>query len=458
MSGNKNKPLVILICILILAIIGLIIVAVRMGGDLPQTTHDVIPTVATEPTLVTTEAPTEPTTEPTEPPITKVATATVGATGDMLPHELVFKSGYNSATGEYDYNYAFTHFSNCVSSVDFAIANLETTLCGDDNGYSYSGYPCFNCPDAMAEALKNAGFDMLLTANNHSYDTSGKGFIRTQQVVAQVGLPHIGTRPSLADKNYAVVDVNGIRIGMINYTYNTGVNANGSVSLNGIPLSVENSQLINTFHYGRLDAFYEKLSGEMDAMYADGAEVIVLYIHWGDEYHTTENATQRKMAQQLCNLGIDVIVGNHAHVPQPVDLLTSEEDETQKTLCLYSTGNALSNLYQTQKHPVNTEDGMLFTFTFAKYSDGTVLVESTRIIPTWVHRYDEGGVRKFQILYMDDTVADWQGLMELSNSVLTKCQDSYDRTMGIVGDGIREANEYFSTNQAEVESLLGVES
>ena len=455
MSGN-NKPLIILIGILIVALIGLGIVAVSMGDDLPQTAHDAHPTVETEPTLVTTEAPTEPTTEPTEPPITKVATATVGATGDMLPHELVYKSGYNSATGEYDYNYAFEHFRQCVSCVDYAVANLETTLCGNENGYAYSGYPCFNCPDAMAQALKNAGFDMLLTANNHSYDTKATGFSRTQEVVAQVGLPHIGTRPSLEHKNYAVVDVNGIRLGMINYTYNTGVKTNGAVSLNGIPLSVENSQLINTFHYDRLDEFYEKLSGEMDDMYAEGAEAIVLYIHWGDEYRTTENATQRKMAQQLCNLGIDVIVGNHAHVPQPVVLLTNEEDETQKTLCLYSTGNALSNLYQTAKHPVNTEDGMLFTFTFAKYSDGTVLVESTRIIPTWVHRYDEGGVRKFQILYMDDTVEDWQDLMGLSNSVLSKCQDAYDRTMGIVGDGIQEANEYYSAHQAEVESLLGV--
>ncbi len=462
-AKKKNKPMIITICIMLAVLIALIVLSACMGKNQTQpqmqttipTTEATMPT--TEITEPTTEPTTEPVTEPTEPPVVKESTATIGAVGDILMHDLLIKSGYDSSTGSYDYNKIFDDFRNCVSSVDFAVANLEVTLCGSENGYSYQGYPTFNCPDAIVDALKNAGFDMLLTANNHSYDTGGKGFKRTQQVVEAAGLPHIGTRPSLEDKPYYIAEVNGIKIGMINYTYNTAVYSDGRVALNGIPLSGENSPLINTFSYNHLDSFYEKLAGEMEAMYADGAEAIVLYIHWGNEYQIVENATQRKMAQQLCNLGIDVIVGNHAHVPQPVSLLTSENDDTQKTLCLYSTGNSLSNIYKTKKFPVNTEDGMLFHFTFAKYSDGTVLVESVDVIPTWVYRFDENYVRKFRVLYMDDTIDDWQSLMNLSDSLLQKCKDSYERTMGIVGAGIEEANQYYSANQSAVEASLGVQ-
>ena len=199
-----------------------------------------------------------------------------------------------------------------------------------------------------------------------------------------------------------------------------------------------------------------KLSGELEQMKADGAEAVVLFIHWGDEYQTAPNAIQKQMAQELCNLGIDVIVGNHAHVVQPVELLTSQTDETRKTLCLYSTGNAVSNIYKNNTFPVHTEDGMLFTFTFAKYSDGTVLVESADVLPTWVWRYDDdSGVRKFQILTMDDE-ADWQEEMGLTDELLVKCQESYDRTMELVGEGLETANGWYAQQQAQTETALGI--
>jgi poly-gamma-glutamate synthesis protein (capsule biosynthesis protein) len=299
---------------------------------------------------------------------------------------------------------------------------------------------------------------MLLTANNHSYDTRHTGFLRTQQIIADRGLAHIGTRQEADADNFAVVDINGIRIGMINYTYNTGVNSKtGTIGLNTIPLSKEDEPLVNSFDYNHLDLFYTKLAGELEAMKAAGAEATVLYIHWGDEYKITPNTWQTQMAQQLCNMGIDVIVGNHAHVPQPVELLTSETDESQKTLCLYSTGNSVSNIYKTSRFPVNTEDGMLFTFTFAKYSDGTVVVESADVLPTWVWRYDdENGVRKFKIMTLDEKIEDWQAALGVSGDTLQKCRDSYDRTMGIVGEGIAEANTWYAQAQAEVEAALGV--
>lgn len=451
MSGKrKNRKLRQLVVVLSAVLVILCIVAACMQSKDQETPQGSVPS-----TTVSTKPETTPE-ETTEPAITKTSTATIGATGDILMHDLVIKSGLDKTTDTYDYNYIFQDFSKCVSQVDFAVANLEVTLCSNTNGYKYQGYPRFNCPDSIVDALKNAGFDMLLTANNHSNDTGRKGFARTQQVIKDAGLIHIGSRPALEDKNYYVADVNGIKIGMINYTYNTSIRDDGSVALNGLPLILENSKLINSFHYDHLDDFYSKLAGEIEAMRADGAEAIMLYIHWGSEYKIKENATQRKMAQQLCNLGIDVIVGNHAHVPQPVTLLTNENDETKKTLCLYSTGNAVANMRRAEKNNAHIEDGMLFTVTFSKYSDGTVLVESTRVIPTWVYRYRENSVYKFRILYMDETVEDWKTHMDLDDETLAFCQESQARTEKVVGAGITEANQYFAANQKEVEEALGV--
>jgi poly-gamma-glutamate synthesis protein (capsule biosynthesis protein) len=271
------------------------------------------------------------------------------------------------------------------------------------------------------------------------------------------GLDYIGTRSKVEDKNYIVKDVNGIKIGMICYTYNTGVDEKGNVSLNSIPLTAETSGLINTFSYSKLDSFYKKLGEELTAMRAEGAEATMIYIHWGDEYKLQANSTQKKMAQALCDLGIDVIVGNHAHVPQPVELLTNSKDEAKKTLCLYSTGNSISNIRRGETFPAETEDGMLFSVTFAKYSDGTVLVESAEVLPTWVNRYTQSGQTFYKIMTMHTSDShNWRESMGLTHDMLKVCQESYDRTMAIVGAGLEQANQYYAQNQIAVEKQLGV--
>lgn len=425
----------------------------RLGrGETPSAAETTAPTQA--PAAAETE-PAETESAPTEP-VYKVGTATIGATGDILLHDLVIRSGYDAETGEYHYDYMFQWFSQYVSAMDYAVANLEVTLAGIGDDREYSGYPCFNSPDAIVDAAKAAGFDVLLTANNHAYDTGFEGFLRTQQVIRDRELEHIGTRENVEDKNYLVREINGIRVGMTCYTYCSAHNAQGNVMLNGIALSGEASKLVNSFHYKRLDVFYDKLADEVARMKAEGAEAIVLFIHWGTEYTTSPNANQKQMAQELCDLGVDVIVGNHPHVAQPVELLTSREDENRRTLCLYSTGNAVSNIYGSKSHPVHTEDGMLFQFTLAKYSNGTVLVESCDVLPTWVRRYDdEAGVRKFQILTMEDGT-DWATHMELDEELAEKCRESFDRTMEIVGKGLEAANAWFAQNQTETEVRLGI--
>lgn len=383
--------------------------------------------------------------EPAEPepdPIVKTATATVAATGDVLMHYPVIKTGQVSGGGEYNFDSVFTYFNSYVSAADYAVANLETTLCGLDNGYGYQGYPCFNCPDGIVSSVKRAGFDMLLTANNHTYDTGEKGLLRTLSVVDEVGLDRIGTHLDAEEPRYHIEDINGIKVGMLCYTYETEDDDPVIKSLNGIRLNEKTSQLVNTFSYLRLEEFYTELENSLTAMEEEGAQASILFIHWGNEYQLKENDNQRAMAQAICDLGVDVIVGGHPHVVQPVELLTSEEDPDHVTVCLYSMGNAVSNqrLERMPSYDGYTEDGVLFQVTFASYSDGTVMLENAELLPTWVNLTTgaQTGKTAYEIIPLDRGVEDWKTAFTLSDREFANAERSYERTVSIVGEGLEQ--------------------
>ena len=175
----------------------------------------------------------------------------------------------------------------------------------------------------------------------------------------------------------------------------------------------------------------------------------MLYFHRGLEYQLEENKTQNTIAQKMCDLGIDVIVGGHPHVLQPMELLSSTEDDTHKTLCLYSTGNALSNQRRDlmRLDTGHTEDGVLFSFTFAKYSDGTVRVEDADVLPTWINKYKSSSTGKnvYEIYPLDDQIEDWKTQMDLTDSTEKKARESYDRTMKILGEGMEQIDAYLDS-------------
>ena len=384
--------------------------------------------------------------QPEEPvPIIKTSTATVAATGDVLMHYPVIKTGLDSATGEYNFDSIFTYFDDYVSAADYAVANLETTLCGLNNGYKYQGYPRFNCPDGIVGSMQRAGFDMLLTANNHTYDTGETGFLRTLSVIDGSGLARLGTNANGSEPKYTIQDVNGIKIGMICYTYETEDDDLVHKSLNGIRLTEKASGLINTFSYQRLEEFYAELEGHLKAMKAEGAQASILFLHWGNEYQTRENDYQRAMAQAVCDLGVDVIVGGHPHVVQPVELLTSQTEAEHRTVCLYSMGNSVSNqrIEQIPSAGGYTEDGVLFRVTFARYSDGTVLLESADVLPTWVNLTTgvESGKKAYEIIPLDRSITDWKNAFTLTEEEYAEAEKSYERTMSIVGEGLEQVRQ-----------------
>ena len=369
MSRKHHSPLVNILLVLIalltvadITVIGLCLKTPGSGNQKPGTSQN--PTEGPD-------APEE--TEPQETRPTPVSTATVLSTGDMLMHSGVIATG-KQEDGSYNFDSIFRYVNSYTQAADFSVANLETTLCGTDNGYRYSGNPKFNCPDAIVDSLKSAGFDLLLTANNHAADTSLVGFKRTLTTVREKGLETLGTYLSSDEQKWTIQEVNGIKIGMVCYTYSEGFSKNGYPVLNYN--EVAEHGIVNSFTYDKLGDFYTEIGGYLEAMKQAGADTTLVYLHWGDEYKWSSsdapNSTQTAMAQKLCDLGFDVIVGGHPHVVQPLDLLQSTLDPAHQTVILYSMGNAVSNQRKeelTKDEPTgHTEDSMFWYYDFQDYA------------------------------------------------------------------------------------------
>ena len=403
----------------------------------------------------------------TEPPETTmpepehvVSTATVTATGDLLMHTPLYQSKYNSACyngGDYDFSPIFKFVKDYTTATDYMIGNLETTLYGE--GKAYSGFPMFNTPDQIVNGARDAGFDMLLTANNHCNDTGMDGILRTLNVIRDQGLATLGTNLNAEETKYSIQEINGVKVGMMCYSYDDSQNS-GRQAFNGNPIYETDRGTVNSFpilQFGKdRTPFFEELEDQIRQLKENGAEAIMLFLHWGIEYQLKPNQEQKDLAQKFCDMGVDVIVGGHPHVIQPVELLTSTEDPSHKTVCLYSLGNAVSN----QRHHImrekyiptaHTEDGMLFSVTFEKYSDGTSYLSHVDVIPTWVDRHtNSDGKLEYNILPLEDAKRDqWQEMFSIDDNTLTAIQKSYDRTMELVGEGINASNAYLDQMKQE---------
>ncbi len=365
-----------------------------------------------------------------------IASATLTSVGDLLIHAPVFNSVLKH-DGTYDFNPIFQYVKPYLEKADFCVVNLEVSLGGNENGLVYSGYPLFNCPDSIVDAAKNMGADMLLLANNHTYDCGYSGFIRKIGVIANEGLKYTGVGKDNTEKLYNVVNVNGIKIGIVNYTYETPSTGEGNKAINGILLDKNAVNLVNTFNYDKLEEFYDNLENKIAQMKNDGAEVIVVYPHWGTEYLLKANEYQTKMAQKMCDLGVDVIVGGHPHVVEPVEVIKSEISG-KRTVCLYSLGNFISNQrsHLMNLSTGNTEDGVIFTVNFEKYGDGHVSVKSVDAVPTWVSLSDGS----YRVIPLDKKIGDWKTAFGLNDYSLDSAKKSYDRTMSLVGQGIGDFN------------------
>lgn len=455
MSRQQRSPIIQILLVLIAVLFVADVIVIGLCLKTPGSTKSNQKPSASQGNS-NTPSTTDGTEVPTEEAPQLVSTATVLSTGDILMHGKVINSGKQD-DGSYNFDSIFQYVKSYAKAADFSVANLETTLCGTDNGYAYAGNPKFNCPDAIVDSLKGAGFDMLLTANNHADDTSLVGYKRTLNVVREKGLDTLGTYLSADEQKWTIEEVNGIKIGMVCYTYSDGFSQNGYPLLNYN--EVGENGILNYFTYDKLSEFYTQLQGYLDEMKAAGAEATMIYMHWGVEYVTYAREQEQAIAQQLCDMGIDVIVGGHPHVVEPVDLLQSTVDPEHKTVILYSMGNAVSNQrlgnisYVSTPH---TEDGVLFSVTFSKYSDDTVYLEGVDLIPTWVNLNSNDGSRQYNIVPLVDDIRDqWMEKFNMTENQFNSAQRSYDRTEEIVGEGLAKAQAYLAgAKQTREENYL----
>lgn len=246
--------------------------------------------------------------------------------GDAMQHQSQLDAA-RCSDGTYDYSPSFKALKPYIESADYAVANLETPLGGAPR---YSGYPTFSAPDSYAKALVDVGFDLLLTANNHTLDRRDYGLRRTIDVLDTLKVGHIGTYHNKAHAdsvNPMIVDINSIKIAFLNYTYGTnGITEQGDVIVN------------------RIDT--QKIEEDITTAKETGAELVTVCIHWGDEYKLLPNASQQKLADKIFDMGADMIIGSHPHVIQPIELRPDKATGRNKLL-VYSLGNFISGMRTT---------------------------------------------------------------------------------------------------------------
>lgn len=371
----------------------------------------------------------------------KESYAKVLSTGDIMVHTPQLYGAKNQ-NGEYDFSHFFKEAKAYFKNYDLNVANLEVTFGGEESG-KFDGYPKFNTPDTLADAIKNSGLNFLITSNNHSYDTGLYGLKRTAKILDDKGIEFIGTRETAEKPLYTVKEINNIKIGMANFTYETSGNTPGRKFLNGSIIAEEANDLISSFSYNRIEEFYHEADRTIKDMENQGAEFIVFYIHWGEEYQLSANTWQKSIAQKLSNLGVDIIIGSHPHVVQPVELIYSEDGENT-TVCLYSTGNAVSNQRQEIMDSCpsgHTEDGLFFTYSLRKYGE-EVTLESIDIIPTWVNKYLENGGYKYTIYPLDNIEK-----YGFNATALSKAQKSLERTKQLVKEGLNECQKHIGCEE-----------
>ena len=350
----------------------------------------------------------------------KPAKATILSSGDYLIHKMILDS-VRTGNG-YDFDSIFTNVKDEITAADYAVCNFEFTITETGN---FSFYPHFKLPPETADALKNAGFDFLVTANNHSGDDREDGIYRTVKILRQKGFKTTGTFETPDEKKYSVVDVNGIKVGIVNYTFGT-IDDQGLKALNGnYALDANASQCINVFQNEKLPQLYSELEQITADMKKDGAEAYIAYMHWGNEFQLQQTTTQQEIAQKLCDLGYNAIIGGHPHVIQPAAVLTGSNGN--KTFCIYSTGNMVSNQrreYMSASPNGYTEDAIFVYTTFERDSEGNVKLASVDYTPLWMNK--SGSSYKLEVCKGDNLTASQQS--------------SKNRTDGLVAEGFNAWN------------------
>ena len=349
--------------------------------------------------------------------------------GDVMAHSTNITAALSAGGGSaYSFTDNYQYVKSYIEEADLALCNVETTF----GGGQPHGYPTFNAPDELAYALADTGFDVGITSNNHMMDTGFDGMQRTLEVLRNQGMATVGSRFDGED-TWTIAEANGLKIGLVAYTYESPSTSSGAVSINGNYVSKEAEELINSFNVDELDTDLEKICGDIDSARKAGADIVVCYLHWGSEYQREPDENQTYMAQTLADRGADIIFASHPHVLQKTDILTSEDGRNVPVF--YSMGNFISN-QRTETLPSiankrYTEQGMIAVVDLSVMkSTGEIIEKTMRVIPTWVDRY--GSPTKYAIVPLD---ADMNSNAALNASGhLSRAQEALEDVTALLGE------------------------
>jgi len=316
--------------------------------------------------------------------------ATLLAIGDIMVHSPQLPAYHDADSDRYDFTEWFARVAPIFHEGDWVVGNLETPLAGAD--LKYSGYPRFNAPAELADALRDAGVQLVSTANNHSMDRGFAGIQRTLDHVRQSGIVPYGTAASEEEAERLVTaERGGIRMGFLAYTYGT----------NGIPIPVD-----KPFAVSLIDT--DRMAREIGRLRAAGVDVVTVSLHFGAEYQRLPNDEQQRIVRSAIGAGADIILGSHPHVVQPYDIVKvaaadSALGEERSGVVIYSLGNFISNQTGNWK-----DVGLIFGVHLKKIQqpDGSSATTWERIslVPTWVHIAGQGRNRHYTVLPLRETL------------------------------------------------------
>lgn len=364
--------------------------------------------------------------DPDRPEYTDI---TITAVGDILIHNTVYYAAYNPQTDSYDFRSQFQYVKPYLEKADITLANLETTVSGKELGFS--GYPQFNTPDSIIDALKDSGVDILTGANNHRLDKGIKGFYRTIETVRGKGLDIIGVKAREEEKSYVIKDIKGIPTAFLNFGYGYPL-ADGGVDINGLILPSDMTGLMDTFNPEDPESAVLSISKAIREARNEGAVIVIVCLHWGNEYHRQPNALQQEMASRLVSEGADLILGGHPHVLQPAVIMTSPEGK--QVPVFYSLGNFISDQRKETVNDIYTEQGVIASVTFRVEKGGLPKVVQTEIIPTWVNKKTVKNRLVYEVIPTEEAMTDKERFPLINNHDLERIEYCHNTVLRTFAD------------------------
>lgn len=340
-------------------------------------------------------------------------------TGDIMGHSPQIESAWDEALGAYNYEPVFEYVRPHFEDSDVVFGNLELVLAGPD--YAYSGYPQFNSPDSLLDALEYAGYTILNTTNNHSFDMGVDSLIRTRNLIDDSSIQAVGTYTETPESRVHYMDFGDKTFALLTYAETF----NGMVDhINNPEYVIQYANFINETY----------MLEDIEEAKENGADVIIANMHWGDEYQHEPSERAREWTDLLVENGVDIVMGGHPHVIQPAEIVESGDNEA---FVVYSLGNFVSNqrfesLGNVYGETVSraTENGVIVHLDITISGDDIRLTD-VEFVPTWVYAgYEKTGTYDYVILPTQDFIDD----PRFAENYVDRIDSSRDHSLSIIGN------------------------